>query len=224
MLAAAAVRGLLFTLGSLSPSPSSSDCVAGAAKYNFYRKYEAIGSSQGPSADVLMSAVPGRFRANLHKQGGLQVAATVRLSSVPNAGLGVFVRDAQSKSTTLWKFNRSVGLIFGDSLPECVAMVDALGLTAAERHFVASHGYGFYVNDSLPPYWRLANDMADFVNNQCHGPQLTMEINPDEDMDESYAARHLPAGAELFETYVSINHRSPVGHPWAPCKPPTQSP
>ena len=74
---------------------------------------------------------PGRFLANLAKRGGWQVAVSVRNSTV--AGLGVFVHDAHPEGTLLWRFDPDVGLSFGNSLADCMAIVESLGLTPEER-------------------------------------------------------------------------------------------
>ena len=55
----------------------------------------------------------------------------VRDSTV--AGLGVFVHNAHPEGTLLWHFDPDVGLSFGNSLADCMAMVESLGLTPAER-------------------------------------------------------------------------------------------
>ena len=153
------------------------------------------------------SVAPGRFVTNAFKRGGMQVAASVRPSQIAS-GVGLVVSTASAAGARIWQWDPSVGLSFGASLAECVAMVDALGLTAAEKQFVKSHGYGFYSRgNASAPGWRLANDMADFVNMQCPGPNLNMEVAEQPDVDFSFAARPLQAGEEVFENYVRATCR-----------------
>ena len=175
---------------------------------------------------------PGRFLANLAKRGGWQVAVSVRNSTV--AGLGVFVHDAHPEGTLLWRFDPDVGLSFGNSLADCMAIVESLGLTPAERtcdskatrtraarslciprisadppsapralSVVRIHGYGYKENSSAPSFWRLANDMGDFVNRPTSlATDLNMRSVPEDGFDFSTAHRPVVQQEELFEDYV----------------------
>ena len=99
----------------------------------------------------------GRFALNVHELGGFRVPVSVRRSNV--AGCGVFLDVSLPEGALVWEFNQTVGLSFGSTLAECVAVVDRMALDADERHYVANHGYGYKRIDGVV-LWRLANDRS----------------------------------------------------------------
>eukprot|EP00966_Prymnesium_polylepis_P316876 7321769-Prymnesium_polylepis.1 len=145
--------------------------------------------------------MPERFKENVHKHGGYHVPVTVRGS--PVAGNGVFLDAAVPNGSLLWQFNATVGLVFGRTLAECVTVVDRLQLDVRERYYVEKHGYGYWGANGEGPWWRLANDGADFTNHQRPGPRLNVRVDEVPHIDKSYAAQHLAKGEELFEDYGS---------------------
>ena len=84
---------------------------------------------------------------------------------------------------------------------------------------VRNHGYGYKENSSAPSFWRLANDMGDFINRQKPGGKrgeiarnredgsfatlsLNMRAAPEDGFDFSTALRPVVQQEELFEDYV----------------------
>ena len=66
-----------------------------------------------------------------------------------------------------------------------------------------THGYGYKENSSAPLFWRLANDMGDFINRPTSiATNLNMRSAPEDGVDFSTARRPLVQQEELFEDYV----------------------
>ena len=68
---------------------------------------------------------------------------------------------------------------------------------------VRTHGYGYKENSRAPSFWRLANDMGDFINRPTSfATNLNMRSAPEDGFDFSTARRPLVQQEELFEDYV----------------------
>ena len=127
--------------------------------------------------------VPGRFKDNVFENGGYRVPVSVHNS--PVAGNGVFLDADLAEGTLITGSSTSkVGLHFGRTLKECTTVVDELQLNASERSserlYVKIHGYGYWGPNGEGPWWRLANDKADFTNHQSSdaGARLTVRCDP----------------------------------------------
>ena len=64
-----------------------------------------------------------------------------------------------------------------------------------------THGYGYKENSSAPSFWRLANDMGDFINRPTSFA-TNMRSAPEDGFDFSTALRPVVQQEELFEDYV----------------------
>jgi len=151
---------------------------------------QQLACAYGPRPDTSLSCC--RFTANKYKVGGFRVPVYLKESNV--SGMGVFSKGFLPKGTRVWEVDAMLKLSFGPSLEACWKMATALQLNHGEKMYVLTHGYG----QNKITEWRLANDMADYMN---HSPEPNLEVGPGTDDDVSFAKRDIQAHEELFENY-----------------------
>ena len=125
----------------------------------------------------------------------LLVKTTVKESTIPNIGLGLFAGEDIPKGNIIWEFNHNV---------DKVIPIDKLGyLAKIEKDYLEKYAYrvgsdlilcsddGKYINHSDTP------NVHDFID--THNRSLTI------------ANRDIKAGEELFSNYAAFDDDSKDG-------------
>lgn len=124
---------------------------------------------------------------------GFQVSCSIRESSVPGIGQGVFAEEFIPAGTLVWKYARGINVhIYRDASEVRQRLSE---LEPQDQRFFMTHVYmvGGVLNEILDDA-RMWNHSD--APNTGYGPD-----GADSDFFSSYASRDIEAGEELFDDY-----------------------
>lgn len=125
----------------------------------------------------------------------LKVKTRLKMSTIPDAGLGLFAEEFIPKGTLIWELDINIDRL--------ISKIEFEKMDEVYKKFITT--YGFTTEDY--PFIILCADNARFVNHSVPGNMIGGE-KKFSSMEQSFAVRDIHPGEEILENYSIFDDKS----------------